>query len=56
MATQPDAQATINHLHTAVLQHRRASGIALTEEQRLQLERARNEAEMAALARGERPQ
>lgn len=56
MATQPDAQATINHLHTAVLHHRRVSGIALTEEQRVQLERERNQVELAAMARGERPQ
>lgn len=54
MATQPDAQVTVQHLHHAALLHRKMAGRALTEEQRMQLERHRSQLQLAARARGER--
>lgn len=53
MALTPDARVTIGHLKTAATLHRKVSGIVLTEEQNLELERHKSQLEREASLRGE---
>lgn len=54
MTAQPDARVTIGHLHTTAVLHRKMAGHALSEAQRLQVERQRDQVRLAAIAAGER--